>query len=59
MTARGTDWGLAFLVALGFGTGVLSLVSGRTDDAWVFFLHGAGGAALGLLTGWKIGRAHV
>lgn len=56
MTPRATDWTLAGLVALGFGTGVLSLVSGRTGDAWVFALHGAGGAALGLVTGWKLRR---
>lgn len=56
MTARGTDWSLALLVALGFTTGILSLVSGRTEDVWVFTLHGVGGAALGLVTGWKLRR---
>ena len=56
MTPRGTDWTLSLLVALGFGTGMLSLVSGHADDAWVFTLHGTGGAALGLVTGWKLRR---
>ncbi len=56
MTPRGTDWTLALLAALGFGTGVLSLVSGRAGDAWVFGLHGAGGAVLGLVVGWKLWR---
>ncbi len=56
MTARATDWTLALLVGLGFATGLLSLVSGRTGDEWVFVLHGVGGAALGLVTGWKLRR---
>ena len=56
MTARATDWTLALLVGLGFATGLLSLVSGRDGDAWVFVLHGVGGAALGLVTGWKLRR---
>lgn len=56
MTPRGTDWSLAFLIALLFTTGMLSLVSGRTSDAWVFTLHGIGGGALGLVTGWKLRR---
>ena len=56
MTPRITDWSLAFLVGLLFATGMLSLVSGRAGDAWVFVLHGIGGAALGLVTGWKLRR---
>jgi DMSO/TMAO reductase YedYZ molybdopterin-dependent catalytic subunit len=56
MTPRGTDWTLGTLAALLFATGMLSLVSGRTGDAWVFALHGIGGAALGLVTGWKLRR---
>ncbi len=55
MTPRATDWSLAFLTALLFTTGILSLVSGRTSDAWVFVLHGVGGAALGLVAGWTVG----
>jgi len=56
MTPRGTDWTLAVLVTLLFTTGMLSLVSGAEGDAWVFVLHGAGGAALGFVTGWKLRR---
>lgn len=56
MTPRTTDWSLVCLVALLFATGVLSLVSGSAGDAWVFALHGAGGAALGLVTVWKLRR---
>lgn len=56
MTPRGTDWTLGALVALLFATGMLSLVSGRAGDAWVFALHGIGGAALGAVTGWKLRR---
>lgn len=56
MTPRGTDWTLALLVALGLATGVLSLFGGRPGDSWVIALHGAGGGALGLLTGWKLRR---
>lgn len=56
MTARGTDWSLAALVALLFATGLLSLVSGRTSDAWVFTLHGVGGFVLALVTLVKLRR---
>lgn len=56
MTPRGTDWSLAFLVALGFVTGVLTIFAGGRSDAWVFAVHGVGGAALGLLVGWKFRR---
>ncbi|HZB96932.1 MAG TPA: molybdopterin-dependent oxidoreductase [Herpetosiphonaceae bacterium] len=56
MTPRGTDWTLAFLVALLFTTGILSLVSGEPGDAWVFVLHGIGGATLGFVVGWKLRR---
>lgn len=56
MTARSTDWSLAALVALLFGTGLLSLVSGHDSSAWVWSLHGGGGAALGLVVGWKLRR---
>ena len=56
MTPRATDWTLALLVVLGFGTGVLSLFSGRDGDAWVFAAHGGAGAGLGLVAGWKLRR---
>lgn len=56
MTARSTDWSLAALVGLLFGTGLLSLVSGDDRSAWVWGLHSIGGAALGLVVGWKLRR---
>ena len=56
MTPRSTDWTLAALVGVLLATGLLSFVSGRTQDAWVFTAHGIGGAALGLVTGWKLRR---
>ena len=56
MTPRATDWGLALLVGLLFGTGVISLFSGRSSDGWVFALHGIGGFALGGVLVWKARR---
>jgi DMSO/TMAO reductase YedYZ molybdopterin-dependent catalytic subunit len=56
MTPRGTDSSLAALVAALFTTGLLSLVSGRTSDAWVFTLHGLGGFALAFVTTVKLLR---
>jgi DMSO/TMAO reductase YedYZ molybdopterin-dependent catalytic subunit len=56
VTPRATDWGLALLVGFLFVTGVMSLFAGRSGDAWVFALHGAGGFALGAFVGWKLRR---
>jgi DMSO/TMAO reductase YedYZ molybdopterin-dependent catalytic subunit len=56
MTPRVTDWSLAALVAVLFGTGLLSLISGDVSSAWVFGLHGGAGAALGFVVGWKLRR---
>ena len=56
MTPRATDWSLAFLVALLCTTGLLSLVSGRTSDAWVIVLHGIGGFALATVVVVKLRR---
>ncbi len=56
MNARATDWGLALLVALGVATGVLSMLSGDARGAWIWWLHGWGGAALGLLAFFKLRR---
>jgi molybdopterin-dependent oxidoreductase-like protein protein len=56
VTPRGTDWGLAVLVSLLFGTGLLSWFSGDEDDRWVFAAHAAGGGALAILLGWKLRR---
>lgn len=56
MTPRGTDWSLAFLVALLSTTGVLGLVSGEPGARWVFLLHGAGGAMIALVVFCKLRR---
>ncbi|MGZ4261869.1 MAG: molybdopterin-dependent oxidoreductase, partial [Solirubrobacteraceae bacterium] len=56
MTARGTDWGLAALVASLIATGVLTLFEGSSHDAWVFAAHDAVGVAIALLVVVKLGR---
>ena len=57
MTPRGTDWGLATLVALLALTGALTYFAGAPSRAWVFTLHAAAGlGAAGLLV-WKF-RPH-
>jgi DMSO/TMAO reductase YedYZ molybdopterin-dependent catalytic subunit len=56
VTPRGTDWSLAFVVTLGFATGVLTIFAGGRGDAWVFAVHGVAGTSLGLLLGWKFRR---
>jgi DMSO/TMAO reductase YedYZ molybdopterin-dependent catalytic subunit len=56
VTARATDWGLAFLVGLLFASGVLTLFAGAPGDVWVFAVHGAGGFALGAVLSWKLRR---
>jgi DMSO/TMAO reductase YedYZ molybdopterin-dependent catalytic subunit len=39
VTPRGTDWGLALVVALLFATGMASLFAASPGDAWVFVAH--------------------
>jgi DMSO/TMAO reductase YedYZ molybdopterin-dependent catalytic subunit len=39
VTPRGTDWGLALVVALLFATGMVSLFAASPGDAWVFVAH--------------------
>jgi DMSO/TMAO reductase YedYZ molybdopterin-dependent catalytic subunit len=39
VTPRGTDWGLALVVALLFATGMASLFAASPDEAWVFVAH--------------------
>jgi DMSO/TMAO reductase YedYZ molybdopterin-dependent catalytic subunit len=56
VTARGTDWGLAALVALLIATGVLSLFAGGSGDAWVFAVHDGLGFAIALLLVFKLRR---
>jgi cytochrome b561 len=56
VTARGTDWGLAALVASLIATGVLTLFAGSSHDAWVFDAHDALGVAIALLLVVKLRR---
>ena len=56
MTARGTDWGLAVLVALLTATGGLTLFAGDSGDAWVFAAHDALGFAIAMLLVFKLRR---
>jgi DMSO/TMAO reductase YedYZ molybdopterin-dependent catalytic subunit len=50
MTPRGTDWGLALVVALLFATGMISLFAAAPGERWVFVAHDALAFALaGLL----------
>src|SRR3954452_9289925 len=39
VTPRGTDWGLALVVALLFATGMASLFAASPGEAWVFVVH--------------------
>lgn len=53
MTPRGTDWGLALLVAVLAATGVLGF---DIAEGWVFALHDIAATALALLLAWKLRR---
>jgi DMSO/TMAO reductase YedYZ molybdopterin-dependent catalytic subunit len=39
VTPRGTDWGLALVVALLFATGMVSLFAASPGEGWVFVAH--------------------
>ena len=56
VTPRGTDWGLAALVASLSATGALTLFAGGSGDAWVFALHDALGVAIAVLVVVKLRR---
>lgn len=56
MPPRLTDWSLALALALAFGSGIASLVSGRPELWLVFALHGAAGLWLLLLLWGKLWR---
>lgn len=56
MTPRGTDWGLALVVALLFATGMVSLFAAAPGDAWVFVAHDALAFALAALVVVKMRR---
>jgi DMSO/TMAO reductase YedYZ molybdopterin-dependent catalytic subunit len=53
VTPRGTDWGIALLVAVLATTGVLGF---DIAEAWVFAVHDIAAAALALLLVWKLRR---
>jgi len=56
VTARGTDWSLALLVALLVATGLLTAFAGSPGSAWVFALHGALGFGIAVVLVWKSRR---
>jgi DMSO/TMAO reductase YedYZ molybdopterin-dependent catalytic subunit len=56
MTPRGTDWGLALLVALGLVSGLATWFSGSPGSAWVFGAHALAGMTLALLLVFKLRR---
>ena len=56
MTPRGTDWGLALLVALGLASGLATWFAGSPGGAWVFGAHALAGIALALLLVFKLRR---
>ena len=56
VTPRGTDWGLALLVALGLVTGLATWFAGSPGGAWVFGAHAVAGTALALLLVFKLRR---
>jgi hypothetical protein len=59
VTARGTDWALATLVALLIATGVLTLFAGASDDAWVYAGHDILGSAITVLVVVKLRRVRL
>lgn len=56
MSPRLTDWSLATAAGIGFGSGIISLVSGRSEQWLVFAVHGMAGLWLLLLLWGKLRR---
>ena len=56
VTPRGTDWGLALLVAVGLVSGVATWFAGSPGGAWVIGAHAVAGTALALLLVFKLRR---
>ncbi len=56
MSPRLTDWSIAFAVGLAFTAGVISLISGRPQDWFIFILHGIAGLWLFFLLWGKLRR---
>ncbi len=56
MTPRGTDWGLALLVAIAVATGLATWFAGSPGAAWVFGVHTAGGTVIACVLVYKLRR---
>ncbi len=56
MSPRLTDWNLALAIGVAFGSGIVSLVSGRPEQWLIFALHGAAGLWLLLMLWGKFRR---
>jgi DMSO/TMAO reductase YedYZ molybdopterin-dependent catalytic subunit len=56
VTPRGTDWGLALLVAIAVGTGLGTWFAGSPGAAWVLGAHTAGGTAIAFVLVYKLRR---
>jgi len=56
MSPRLTDWSIAFAAVLAFTAGIISLISGRPQDWFIFILHGIAGLWLFLLLWGKLRR---
>ena len=56
VTPRGTDWGLALLVALGLVSGLATWFAGSAGSAWVVGAHAVAGTALALVLVFKLRR---
>ncbi len=53
MTSRATNLAIFAIVVVEFASGVLSLLVGQPDGAWLFWIHRIGGLALAVLILWK------
>jgi DMSO/TMAO reductase YedYZ molybdopterin-dependent catalytic subunit len=56
VSARGTDWGLAALLASLIATGVLTLFAGGEGAGWVYAVHDATAVAIAALLVFKLRR---
>ena len=56
VTPRGTDWGLALLVAIAVATGLGTWFAGSPGAAWVFGVHTAGGTVIAFVLVYKLRR---
>jgi DMSO/TMAO reductase YedYZ molybdopterin-dependent catalytic subunit len=56
VTPRGTDWGLALLVALAVASGLGTWFAGSPDEAWVFGAHAVAGTVIVFVLAFKLRR---